>query len=510
MTVATKTRRSGRRRGTGPAIAQRPWGQPRNARPPVEILSRDAVEMIHRETLRVLKEVGLKVTSDRAMDVFEAAGARVDRDNQRVQMDEDLVEAQIALAPSRFMAMPRNPERSVIIGDGYLAFTPCGTPAYCSDLQRGRREGTLADSQDLIRLGHMLNTVHLFGSLQVEPNDVPPDLRPLEAYASFATLTDKSWRMFAATPRGVEDAVAIHALAAGTTPEALKGQTALFNHAMVNSPLILDGMQADGVIETARAGQASIITAFAMAGAMAPITMAGTLVQQNAEILATVVLAQLARPGAPVVYGAVATNVDMKSGSPMFGTPEHAQGLIASGQLAARYRLPYRPGGYTASNSVDAQAIYETQMSLWASMLGQGHLFFHALGWLEGGLTCSFEKMIVDAEMLQGFSAFLEPMEITSDSLAFDAIAEVGPGGHYFGTAHTLARYEDAFYAPMLSQSATYQAWEEQGSRTATERAGDIWRQLLADYHPPAMDPAIVEEIHAYKARRSAEILAGE
>jgi trimethylamine--corrinoid protein Co-methyltransferase len=237
---------------------------------------------------------------------------------------------------------------------------------------------------------------------------------------------------------------------------------------------------------------------------MAPVTLAGTLAQQNAEALAGITLAQIVRPGAPVVYGAFTSNVDMRSGSPSFGTPEYAKAAQASGQLARRYGLPFRSSSVTSSNVVDAQATYESMLSLWAAISGGANIIVHAAGWLEGGLTASFEKLIVDAEMLQMMAEYLRPIEVSAETLALDAIAEVGPGGHFFGAQHTMSRYQTAFYEPFLSERRNFEAWQEAGSQDAQQRANRIWKELLETYQPPPLDPAIDEALQAYVERRKA------
>jgi trimethylamine--corrinoid protein Co-methyltransferase len=242
---------------------------------------------------------------------------------------------------------------------------------------------------------------------------------------------------------------------------------------------------------------------------MSPITLAGALAQQHAEALAMIVLTQLARPGAPVVYGAFTSNVDMRTGAPAFGTPESTKAQLASGQLARRVGLPWRSSNATASNVVDAQAAYEAAMSSWGALMGGVNLLYQGAGWLEGGLTASYEKLILDAELLQMLAEVLQPIEVTEAALGLDAIAEVGPGGHFFGVGHTLERYRDAFYRPILSDRRNFETWQADGARTATERANAIWKELLATYTPPPIDQAIAEAIDAFVARRKAEILAG-
>ncbi|MGH6886306.1 MAG: trimethylamine methyltransferase family protein, partial [Geminicoccales bacterium] len=262
----------------------------------------------------------------------------------------------------------------------------------------------------------------------------------------------------------------------------------------------------DGLIAMARHGQPVIVTPFTLMGAMTPVTLAAALVQQNAEALFGIVLVQLAKAGAPVIYGGFTSNVDMKSGAPAFGTPEYTKATLAGGQLARRYRLPYRSSNVNASNAVDAQAAYESQMALWGCVMGGANMIYHGAGWLEGGLCASFEKIVLDAEMLQMMSEVLKPLEVSEETLALDAIREVGPGGHFFGAAHTLARYETAFYAPLLSDWRNFESWQEAGSPDTTQRANKLWKQLLADYVPPPLAPERAEAIDAYVARRKEEI----
>jgi trimethylamine--corrinoid protein Co-methyltransferase len=273
-----------------------------------------------------------------------------------------------------------------------------------------------------------------------------------------------------------------------------------------NSPLRLDGPMSDGLIEMALHGQPVVATPFTLAGAMSPATLAGAIAQQNAEALFMVALAQLARPGAPMVYGGFTSNVDMRTGSPAFGTPESVKAAFATGQMARRYGLPWRSSNATASNVVDAQAAYESQMAIWGAIMGGVNLLYQGAGWLEGGLTASFEKLIVDAEMLQMIAEVLVPFEVNEAEIGLAAMAEVGPGGHHFATSHTLERYETAFYRPMLSDWRNFETWQEDGARTATERANGIWKQLLAAFEPPLLEPAAAEALDAFVARRRAEI----
>ncbi len=278
----------------------------------------------------------------------------------------------------------------------------------------------------------------------------------------------------------------------------------------VNSPRRYDEAMSEGLMAMAEHGQAVVITPFTLMGAMAPAALAAALAQQNAEALFGIVLAQLVRPGTPVVYGAFTSNVDMRSGAPAFGTPENAKANVASGQLARRYRLPYRTSNASASNAADAQGAYETEMSLWGAILGHGNLIYHAAGWQEGGLTASFEKLILDVEMLQLMIEFLKPIVVDERELGFEAIKGVPTGGHFFGEPHTMERYEHAFYRPLVSNWQNYENWQIAGGKDATQRATELWKLALGEYQEPALDPAIREALDAYVADRRAAIGSGE
>jgi len=477
---------------------------------PIEILSADQVEAIHEASLRILEDLGMDIWSDEALDILAAAGAEVDRPGRHVRLDRGLVTEAIAKAPAEFTLHARNPARNVRMGGNFINFGLVGGPAHATDLDRGRRPGTYADACDLIRLAQALDVLHIIGGAPVAPIDLPVATRHLDTAYAVITLTDRVWHASALGRQRVEDAVAMLAIARGLDREAVTESPGLVAVVNANSPLRYDGAMLDGAIAVVRAGQGLIVTPFTLAGAMSPVTIAGALAQQNAEALAGIALAQIVRPGAPVVYGGFTSNVDMKSGAPAFGTPEYAKAVLAGGQLARRYRLPYRSSNVNACNVVDAQAAYESEMSLWATVMGHCNYVLHAAGWLEGGLTASFEKMVVDAEMLRMMAAFLKPLEVSEETLAFDAMREVGPGGHFFGAAHTLARYETAFYSPLLSDWRNFETWEEAGAQTATMRANGIWKAMLAAYQPPPIDPGIDEALKDYVARRKREGGIGE
>ena len=494
-----------RRDRAGIGLAQPPFQRLRNPFPPFEILSADQIEAIHAASLQVLAEIGLNFLLAEARAILAAAGAEVERSGPRVRFDPAFVEERIRTAPSIFTLHARNPERSTEIGADWINFAVVGSAPNVSDLDGGRRMGNFADYCNLLKLGHSLNIAHLIGGYPVEPVDLPPATRHLDAVAAMARYTDRNLYGYALGAVRMRDAIEIARIARGVSAAQLLAEPSLFTVVNANSPLQYDGPMLEGVIEMARHNQPIVITPFTLAGAMAPITVAGALVQQNAEALAGIAFAQCVSPGCPVMYGGFTSNVDMRTGAPAFGTPEYAKATLIGGQLARRYRLPYRASNVTASNAPDAQAAYESEMSIWACALAHCNLVKHGLGWLEGGLCASYEKFVLDAEMLQMLAAFLQPLETDADALAIEAIREVGPGSHFFQAAHTLARYEDAFYTPLLSDWRNYETWTEDGALDATQRAHRIWQALLAQYEPPPLDQGIAAELDAFVARRKEE-----
>ena len=503
----TAHRRRPRRAAGGPAPL--PWRTLTNPFRPLEVLSADAVEAVHEASLRILAEVGVQVLSDRAVDAFAGAGARVDRGTRTVRLEPAQVVELIGTAPSTFVQHARNPERNLTFGGTHLVFGAVGGPAFVTDLDRGRRAGNFSHFVDYVRLIGALDVIHQEGGGPLEPTDLPVETRHLDMYRTFAAELDKSWQCLGFGARPVEDAIEVACLIRGVDRETLVHEPSLMTVINTNSPLRLDGPMGDGLIEMAVHGQPVVATPFTLAGAMSPVSLAGAIAQQNAEALFLVALSQIVRPGAPMVYGAFTSNVDMRTGSPAFGTPEYVKGAIASGQMARRYGLPWRSSNTTASNVVDAQAAYESEMAVWGAVMGGVNLLYQGAGWLEGGLTASFEKLILDAEILQMIAEVLQPLTVDEGSLGLEAIAEVGPGGHFFGSAHTLERYETAFYRPLLSDWRNFETWQADGARTATERANLLWKQLLAEATPPALDPPIAEALDAFVARRKREIARG-
>jgi trimethylamine--corrinoid protein Co-methyltransferase len=488
-------------------FAQLPFAPLCNPYSPMEIISADQVETIHHASLKILRDIGLRVDNPSSLKLLSKLKADVDFDNNHVKLDPDLVEELLRDVPSEFTIHARNPQKTLRMGGNSIVFaTTCG-PSFVSDIDRGRRAGTQKDMEDFVKLASTLNILHHEGGSGPEPLDLPPASRHLDMMYAQITLTDKGWHpSWLNTAERARDCIEMAKIAMQTDDEGLKQRPAIVGGINTNSPLLWDEGQVDGMRVFAEAGQPVHATPFTLAGAMAPATVAGAVTLQNAEALGCIAITQAAAPGSPTFYGHFTSNVDMRTGSPAFGTPEYAQSVIMSGQLARRYRMPLRSSNTTGSACVDLQATYESNMSINACIQAHVNDVMHAGGWLEGGLTCSFEKLILDAELLQMQAAFLQPVIVDDDSLGIEAIAEVGSGGHFFGTAHTLERYENAFYQPILSDWRNFEAWEEDGAKNATQRANEIWKRLLKEYEKPPIDQAIEEELQAYMAKRKQEI----
>lgn len=500
-----RRRERSRPRRTSGGIKQLPWRELEVRLGPLELIDDEALEAIHRASLQILSEIGIDFLHPEAIDILKKAGAICEPGSQRVRFDPALVEELVAKAPSRFRLHARNPAHDLEVGGRFMTFCSVGSAPNVSDLEAGRRPGNFKDYCDMIRLMQALNVVHLHGGYAVEPQDLPAATRHLDALSAVGTLSDKVFHAYSLGRTRILDALEIIRILRGVSQEQLAQEPSLFTVVNTSSPLRLDGPMIEGMIEMGRMGQMIAITPFTLSGAMAPATLAGALALQNAEALAGIAFGQAANPGCPMMYGGFTSNVDMKSGAPAFGTPEYAKAVLVGGQLARRYAIPYRSSNVNASNCVDAQAAYESMMSLWPVMLAHTNLVMHAAGWLEGGLVASFEKAVLDAEMLQHMSELLQPLVVNEDELALDAIREVGPAGHFFGAAHTLARYETAFYAPMLSDWRNFETWRQAGAEDATQRAHRLYKKLLAEFEPPPLEPAIAEELEAFVERRKRE-----
>ena len=471
----------------------------------VEIISEDQVEAIHLASLDVLENIGVMVRLAEARDILRKAGQKVDDDTDIVYFDREFVMDAMSHAPAEFTIHAPNPECDLAIGGDNVVFSMGASMPNSSDLDEGRRMGNQKDFRKFLKLTQSLNILGTAGGYPVEPIDIHASIRHLECGRDFATYTDKPPYVYSLGRDRNLDGIEMARIARGISHEQMLAEPSLITVINSNSPLMLDQPMLQGIIEMARHGQVVVLTPFTLAGAMAPVTLAGALTQANAEALAGLSLAQTVRPGTPIMYGGFTSNVDMKSGAPAFGTPEYTKAAIATGQLVRRYNIPYRTSNVNASNAPDAQAAYESEMALWGVILGHGNFVKHATGWLEGGLTNSFEKVIMDVEMIQMMSEMMTPIDTSPDALGLDAMREAGHGGHFFGTQHTQARYETAFYSPILSDWRNFESWTEAGSPDALTRANKIYKTIIAEYEPPALDPAIKDELNEFVDKRIAE-----
>jgi trimethylamine---corrinoid protein Co-methyltransferase len=510
MTTGSPPQDTGRRRrrtaerGGGSGAAQ-PSGQPESPFEPLELISRDELESIHQAALVVLKEIGIDFLHDEARAMLKDAGAEVDPASRRVRFEPALVEAHIGLAPQAFRLHARNSARNLSIGGRHVAFGTVASAPNSFDRAGGRRPGNRRDYQNFIRLGQSFDSIHFIGGYPVEPIDIPASIRHLDALFDMLTLSDKPVHAYSLGRERNLDAIEMVKIARGLDDETLEREPSLFTVINSSSPLRLDTPMLEGIIQMARRNQVVVMTPFTLAGAMAPVTLAGALAQQHAEALAGLVMTQVARSGAPFVYGGFTSNVDMKSGAPAFGTPEYMKTAIVGGQLARRLGLPYRSSNANAANSLDAQAAYESVFSLWGAIMGGVNFLMHGAGWMEGGLQASFEKMALDADLLAMVAEFLRPLRVDDAELALEAMREVGPGGHFFGAEHTQSRYRTAFFPPAISDWRNYETWREAGSPTAEDAAERIVADRLRDFVPPPFEAERLEALTAFVARRKAE-----
>ena len=472
---------------------------------PMAPLDEEQLEQIHNTSMQILEEYGIEVLGDQALAVLRGAGAEVS-DEGIVTMDRDLVMQAISTAPAEFTLTPRNPDNAIRCGGNAINFGLVSGPPNVHDNINGRRAGNIADYKKVISFGQYFNVISFFGNQAIAPTDLPANTRHLDTTVVNLTYSDKPFLASGIGGGRALDAIALAAIARGLTLEQMVDHPTVTTNININSPRKLDDSMAYGAMQMAMLGQAVVVTPFTLMGAMTPVTMAAALAQQNAEALLGIALVQLTRPGAPVVYGGFTSNVDMRSGSPAFGTPENTLANIAGGQLARKYNLPYRTSACNASNAVDGQATWETQMALWGAVMGHGNLIYHAAGWLEGGLVASFEKIVMDCEMLQHMSYMLKPIEVNTDTLGLSAIDEVAPGGHFFGCAHTMERYKSAFYEPFLSDWQNHENWQLAGAKDATMRSTEIWQKILEEFELPPSDPAIVEQLEAHCIKRKQEL----
>ncbi len=468
-----------------------------------ELLSPDAIEVLDRGWKRIVSEIGVQFVKPEAVELFAAAGQRVD--GQTVFFDPEFVLAQVAQVPREFDIQARNPANTVHIGGDQMVFGGVYGPPFVRE-GAVRREATLEDFRNFTKLAQSYPELDTAGGVICEPNDAPLDSRHLDMIFALQTLTDKIYMGNVVSGVNARDTLAMTEILLGGR-ETIEKTPATISLINCNSPLRWDDRMLDAQFEYSAANQPVILTPFLLMGAMSPVTIASALAQQMAEALTGIALSQLIRPGCPVVFGSFLSNIDMQSGSPCFGTPESAIGLLCTGQLARHFGLPFRTGGgLTSSQLPDAQAGYEALMTMLPTFLTGTNMVMHAAGWLEAGLVSCYEKFIIDIELLRMLRVEFTPLEIDEAALAFDAHLEVGHGGHFLGAEHTMTRFRDCFYRPLVSNSQNFERWSREGANDAAARSTAIYKKKLEEYVAPPLDDAIRLELEEYVTRRRAEL----
>ncbi len=468
--------------------------------PNFDILNDEALQIIEHNAETVLEEIGVNfVDNPAALDRWRDAGADVQ--GERVRLPRGLARQLCATAPGQFTQHARNPARNVEIGGRNLVLAPVYGPPFVRDLDGGRRYATIEDFRNFVRLGYMSKWLHHSGGTVCEPTDIAVNKRHLDMLLAHMELSDKPFMGSVTEPERAQDSVRMAEILFGA--DFVAQNCVLTSLVNINSPLTFDATMMGALEVYAAAGQACIVSPFIVGGAMAPVTVAGTLTQVLAEVLAGVAYAQLIRPGAPVIMGAFVTSIDMNSGAPTFGTPEAAQITYGAGQLARRLGLPFRSGGaFCGAKLPDAQAGYETANSLNMALLAGVNFMLHSAGWLEGGLVASFEKFVLDADQLGTLHHLAQGVSADDNGQAMDAIREVGPGGHYLGCAHTQANFKSAFWRSEVLDYKPFETWAEEGARTAAQLGNARVEKMLRDYQAPPLDPGIREALMGFVAER--------
>ncbi|WP_346912724.1 trimethylamine methyltransferase family protein [uncultured Roseibium sp.] len=467
-----------------------------------DVLSDEGAEKIEANTDRILAEIGLEFREDpEVLGIWKAAGAEVD--GERVRFPKGMLQELVKTAPAQFTQHARNPARSVEIGGNNLVFAPVYGPPFVTDLDNGRRYGTIEDFRNFVKLAYMSPWMHHSGGTVCEPVDLPVNKRHFDMVYSHIKYSDKPFMGSVTAPERAEDSVKMAQIVFGE--EFVDQNCVMIQLINANSPLVFDATMLGALKVYARANQACIVSPFILAGAMSPVTVAGTLSQVLAEALAGCALTQLLRPGAPVVFGAFVSSISMQSGAPTFGSPEGTLLLNGASKLARRLNLPFRSGGsFTASKVPDAQSAQESAQTITATVQSGVNFALHAAGWLEGGLCSSYEKFILDADQLGMMHVLARGIDLSDEAMAMDALQEVGPGGHFLGAAHTQRNFESAFYRSSIADNNSYEQWLADGELDAARRANRIWKEQLAAYGGPELDPAIDEALQDFMANRKA------
>lgn len=468
------------------------------------VLSDEQLETIHEQAMTILEEIGMDVLHDDVLALLAKHGQSVQ--DKRVRFDRHFVMEMVARAPATFPLRGRNPKRRVVIGEGKPVLAPVGGSPFASDLDGGRREGSIDDHVRLVKLAHAAELLPVLQSGTCEAVDLPVATRHLDMDYSILRWSDKPFVCYGTSGPKARDSVELAAIACGGRA-AIAETPAIMGVVNPNSPLVWDFRMADALVAWAEAAQPVIVTPFLLAGGTAPVSVAGGLAIQIAEALTGVAIAQAVRPGTPCMYGSFFTALDMRTGSPAFGTPESMWAVLAGAQISRRYGLLFRGGGALASsNAVDAQAAAESQNMLWTTYLACTDFVLHAAGWLEGGLTASYEKFALDLELVAMFDRMIERgIGFGEEELALEALRELGPGGMFLGSKHTKTHFKEWLYMSPLFPTTDFATWEMEGSPATDRRANEAWKRLLGSYQDPGIDPAVDEELRAYIDKRRAE-----
>ncbi|MCT8970733.1 trimethylamine methyltransferase family protein [Microbaculum marinisediminis] len=472
--------------------------------PPYEILSEDGLARIEAATDRILAEVGIEIRGDdEAIRLFRESGASVAGD--RLRFEPGHLREILKTAPREFTQVARNPARSVQIGGHNTAMAPAYGSPFVMDIDGGRRYGTIEDFRNFVRLAYMAPWLHHSGGTVCEPVDLPVNKRHLDMVHAHMTLSDKAYMGSVTAPERAEDCIAMSRILFGA--DFLEHNCVILGNVNVNSPLVWDGMTTQVLRAYARANQGTVVVPFILGGAMGPVTNAGAIAQSIGEAMVGCALTQLERPGAPCILGNFLSSTALKSGSPTFGTPEPAVGSLVVGQLVRRLGIPLRcSGSFTTSKRADAQAMAESAMSMLAAIQCGANFLLHSAGFLDGLLSMSYEKFVLDVDFCGALHAYARGVPVDDNQLALDAFAEVGPGHHFFGSAHTLANYETAYWDSDLADTDPWETWRERGALDAATRANARWKALLAAYEPPPIDPATDEALRTFIDRRKADM----
>ena len=472
--------------------------------PNFDLLSSEALEIIETNAETILEEIGVNfVNNPSALALWKDAGADVQ--GERVHIPRGLARKLCATAPSRIKQHARNPDKTVEIGGNSLVCAPVYGPPFVRDLAGGRRYATIADFQKFVKLGYMSKWLHHSGGTVCEPTDVAVNKRHLDMLLAHMTLSDKPFMGSVTEPSRAQDSVDMCGILFGE--DFVQNNTVMTSLININSPMTFDDVMMGALEVYARNNQACVVSPFIVGGAMAPVSVAGTLTQVLAEVLAGISYSQLIRPGAPVIFGTFVTSIDMNSGAPTFGTPEASQILYGAGQLARRMGLPYRSGGGLCGSKLpDAQAAYESANTLQAALMGGVNFMLHSCGWLEGGLVSSFEKFVMDADQLGILHHIAKGVQIDENAQAMGAIREVGPGGHYLGCDHTQTNFKSAFWRTEILDYKPFETWQEEGARDTVTLAAERVEKMINTYQKPAMDPAVEEALTDYVARKTASV----